>query len=281
MRLARVSINDVPLTITIDDNGKFRDVSPLIGASEIPAVLASPAMRRKIEEASPTLSLVSPDEITWLTPVKEPRRILCVGFNYGNHATEMNQERPAHPTFFVRLPSSLVAHEHPISRPSVSDSLDWEAEVAVIIGEGGRSIPQESAWDHIAGYTTFADNTVREFQMHSSQATAGKNFDSTGSYGPWIVSSDEVGDPAGLGIKSFINGEKYQDGSLADLIFDIPTLINYVSQWTALEPGDIIATGTPSGIGYRQDPPKYLQDGDELIVEIPGLVTLRNVVRSD
>lgn len=281
MRLARVSINGETTVMTMDKDGTYRDVSSIVGEAGLPAVFADQGMRRKLNEARPALPIIAADDFTWLTPIDEPRRILCVGFNYANHATEMNQEPPAHPTLFVRLPSSIVAHEQPINRPIASDSLDWEGEVAVIVGKSGRAIPKESAWEHIAGYTAFADNTIREFQMHSSQATAGKNFDSTGSYGPWIVSSDEVGNPEDLKIATFVNGEKHQDGSLADLIFDIPTLINYVSTWTTLEPGDIIATGTPSGIGYRMDPPRYLKDGDEVIVEIPGLVVLRNIVRTE
>jgi 2-keto-4-pentenoate hydratase/2-oxohepta-3-ene-1,7-dioic acid hydratase in catechol pathway len=214
----------------------------------------------------------------WLPPIPSPRRILLAGFNFRSHASESAREVPSHPTFFVRFPSSFVGHEQPIERPAESETLDWEGEIALVIGRGGRRMREATALEHVAGYAPLGDNSVREFQLHGTQATAGKNFDRTGSWGPWIVTADEIGDPAGLALRTTLNGEEVQAAGLADLVFPVPTLVAYLSSFTTLEPGDVVALGTPQGIGFRREPPVYLCAGDRLTVEMVGHVTLINDV---
>lgn len=213
---------------------------------------------------------------TWLPPVPEPRRIICIGLNYRTHAAEVLKESTKWPTVFTRFPSTFVGHEAALLRPDVSDTLDWEGEVVVVIGRGGRRIHAEHALDHIAGYSVMGENSIREYQLHTAQAAPGKNWDSSGSWGPWIVSPDAFEAPPEVITR--LNGVEKQRGNLAQLVFDVPTLIEYVSTWTALEPGDVIATGTPAGIGHRESPPRYLQPGDELTIELVGQFTLINHV---
>lgn len=280
MRIARVRVNGRDRVVAADAEGAMRDITELVGgAAQWQVCVAEGALESVGIGDLGTFEMVDNKDLEWLVPVQDPRRILCVGFNYRNHAAEMDKPPPPHPTFFVRFPSSLTGHLQPLERAAVSDSLDWEGEVAFIVGRGGRNIKAEDAMDHVLGYTPFADNSVREFQLHGTQATAGKNFDRTGSYGPWIVTVEEIADPSALEVFTYLNGEQVQHGGLKDLIFDIPAIIAYVSSWTELAPGDVIATGTPSGIGYRQVPPRYLQPGDEVTIDVPGVGSLVNVAR--
>ena len=204
-----------------------------------------------------------------------------MGFNYRHHADEAGQEVPTHPTFFVRFPSSMVGDGEPLLVPHESHTLDWEGEIACIIGRGGRRVPAEQALAHVAGYAPFGDNSVREFQAHGRQATAGKNFQATGSWGPWLVTADEVGDPSALQVRTQLNGEAMQHGDLSQLVSTVPELIAYASTFTELAPGDVIATGTPPGTGFRRDPPIFLTAGDELSIEMDGFERLVNGVQDD
>ena len=221
------------------------------------------------------------DDLRWAPPVPAPRRILCAGFNYRGHATEAGRDVPAHPTFFARFPSSVVGHGAALRLPVESETLDWEGEIAVVIGRPGRRIKPEDALDHVAGYSPFGDNSVREFQRHSTQATAGKNFDATGSWGPWLITADEVSDPRRLVVRTQVNDMQMQEGYLSDLVFTVPELIAYASSFTTLESGDIIVTGSPAGTGFRRDPPIYLRAGDRLTVEMVGYEALVNEVTPD
>ncbi|MEN9507005.1 MAG: hypothetical protein RI958_2931 [Actinomycetota bacterium] len=212
-------------------------------------------------------------------PVPAPQRILCVGVNYAAHRAE--SDRPsdsAYPTIFVRFPSSVVGHGRPIERPHVSDRFDWEGELAVVIGRAGRYIDARDALEHVAGYTCFNDGTLRDYQRHSSQFTAGKTFDRSGACGPWMVTADEVGDPSLLHVRTLVNGIEMQSAPTSDLIHDVRALIAYCSEFTRLEPGDLIVTGTPGGVGYARTPPVFLRPGDVVEVEITGVGTLRNEV---
>ncbi|OZI77676.1 fumarylacetoacetate hydrolase family protein [Bordetella genomosp. 12] len=230
---------------------------------------------RATQEAAPLLDVAG---LQWLTPVVAPRKIICVGLNYGRHVLEAGRELPRHPSVFIRYADSLVGSEQPVWRPRASEMLDFEAELAVVIGRGGRHIPMEQAKAHIAGYTCMAENSVRDYQKHNAQVTPGKNFDRSGALGPWIVTADEVPDPASLRVRSFLNGDLMQDGSVADLIFSIPALISYISSFTTLAPGDVIATGTPEGIGATRKPPRFLKPGDVFEIDIPGVGRLVNPV---
>ena len=214
----------------------------------------------------------------WLPPVPRPGKILCVGLNYKNHVAEARRELPRHPSLFPRFADSFVGHGAAVTRPWVSEKFDFEGELAVVIGRGGRHIPRERALEHVAGYTCLAENSVRDFQKHNAQVTPGKNFAGSGAMGPWLVTADEIPDPSELSLCTYLNGERVQDGRLADLIFPIPDLIAYISTFTPLAPGDVIATGTPEGVGSARTPPLFMRAGDVLEVDIPGVGRLRNPV---
>jgi 2-keto-4-pentenoate hydratase/2-oxohepta-3-ene-1,7-dioic acid hydratase in catechol pathway len=277
MRLATLPIDGALRCVASTDGKSAHDITE-ITAGDLTRVLSGTgrdALRqRKIED----LPLVDLDDVRWLPPVPRPERILCVGLNYASHASEIARDATAQPTLFSRFPSSFVGHGTPVERPRVSDTLDWEGEIAFVISDGRRDIAAADALDHVAGYTLMAENSVRGYQEHSRQATAGKNFDRSGSWGPWIITADEVPDPAALELRTYLNGKLKQKASLAELVFSIQTIIEYVSSFTQLVPGDVIATGTPAGIGLRETPPRFLRPGDELVVEIPGLLTLANSV---
>jgi acylpyruvate hydrolase len=217
-----------------------------------------------------------------LPPVPAPPKILCVGLNYDDHLQESGLKKPTYPEIFARFATSLIAHQEPIRRPRESTSLDYEAELAVVIGKPGRRISQKQALDHVAGYSLFNDATLRDFQLRTPQWTMGKNFDGTGSFGPWLVTPDAV--PAGargLRIQGRLNGRVMQDSRTDLLIFDVPTLIEMISVVMSLERGDVIITGTPGGVGAARKPPIYMQPGDVFEVEIEGLGVLTNPVQND
>lgn len=216
-----------------------------------------------------------------LPPVPAPRKILCVGLNYGRHVAEAGRELPAHPSLFPRFADSFVGHGEPVWKPRVSDRFDYEGELAVVIGRGGRHIAAQDALSHVAGYACMAENSVRDFQKHNAQVTPGKNFERSGAIGPWLVTADEIGDPARLQVISRLNGSVMQQGDVSDLIFPIPELIAYISAFTPLSPGDVIATGTPEGVGSSRKPPRFMAAGDTLEVEIPGIGTLVNTVADE
>ncbi len=217
-------------------------------------------------------------EARLLPPIPNPPKILCVGLNYDAHRRETGRPELDHPTLFVRFADTLVGHGGSLTVPRVSECLDYEGELAVIIGRGGRHIAAANALDHVAGYACFDDATVRDWQRHTSQFTPGKNFPASGGFGPWLVTADEIPDPSGLSLTTRVNGEAMQRGSTDQMIFPVPELIQYISTFAALAPGDVIATGTPSGVGFKRNPPVYLQPGDMVEVEISGVGTLVNSV---
>jgi len=219
---------------------------------------------------------VAPAGTRTLPVLPHPQKFICVGLNYKTHVAETKRDDSAYPALFVRFADSLAAHGDLVLRPSFSERFDWEGELAVVIGRGGRAIPKAQAFEHVAGYACFNDITVRDWQRHTHQWTPGKNFPGTGALGPWLVTADEVPDVNALTLEARLNGEVMQHASLSDLIFTIPTLIEYISRFTPLSPGDVIATGTPGGVGDRRDPPRYMKEGDVVEVEISGLGVLRN-----
>lgn len=208
------------------------------------------------------------------------RKILCVGVNYRPHIEEMGRDIPEYPVVFVRFGSSLVGDGEPIIRPQVSEQFDFEGELAVIIGKPARHVSREDAFDYIAGYCCFLDGSVRDWQRHTGQFTAGKNFERSGAIGP-MVAAEDVGDPTALELTTRVNGEVMQEGRVSDLVFDIPALVEYCSTFTELQPGDVIATGTPGGVGAARRPPVWLKDGDLVEVAISGLGVLSNPVRDE
>ena len=214
-----------------------------------------------------------------LVPV--PPKILCVGLNYDDHLEESGLKKPAYPEIFARFATSLIAHQEPIRRPRESTALDYEAELAVVIGKPGRRISREQALEHVAGYSLFNDATVRDFQLRTPQWTMGKNFDGTGSFGPWLVTPDSVPPGAqGLRIQGRLNGRVMQDARTDQLIFSVPALIEMISVAISLERGDVIITGTPGGVGAARKPPVFMKPGDIFEVEIEGIGVLTNPVQN-
>jgi 2-keto-4-pentenoate hydratase/2-oxohepta-3-ene-1,7-dioic acid hydratase in catechol pathway len=208
------------------------------------------------------------------------RKILCVGVNYRPHIEEMGREIPSHPVVFIRFPGSLVEDGEALLRPRVSEQFDFEGELAIVIGKTARHVSRADAYEYIGGYCCFMDGSVRDWQRHTGQFTAGKNFECSGAIGP-MVPAASIPDPTLLKLVTRVNGEVMQRGRIADLVFDIPSLIEYCSTFTELVPGDVIATGTPGGVGAARKPPVWLRDGDLVEVEIAGLGVLRNAVRDE
>jgi len=212
-------------------------------------------------------------------PVPTPGKVICMGLNYREHAKEGGNPIPNYPAIFLRAQSSLIAAQEPLVIPACSDQLDYEAELAVVIGRGGRNISERNALDHVFGYCCFNDGSIRNYQRKSTQWTVGKNFDGTGAFGPSILSADELPPGAdGLAIRCRLNGQIMQDGNTSDMIFSVARMIEIVSEAMTLDLGDVIITGTPSGVGYARKPPVFLKAGDVCDVEIEGIGILRNPV---
>ena len=236
-----------------------------------------------LEEIRGTAQSARPDrklsEIRFLPAIPNPEKILCVGINYKSHAAEQGHEAPKLPNIFTRFVNTLVPHDGEMIRPKVSTSFDFEGELAVVIGRGGRHVSQEDALKHVAGYTCFCDGSVRDFTKYS--LVASKNFAGTGPLGPWIVTADEIPDPTALTLVTRLNGQEMQRSGTDMLIHSIPAIIAFCSVFTPLAPGDIIATGTPDGIGAKRTPPVWMKAGDVLEVEISKIGTLRNRIADE
>lgn len=216
-----------------------------------------------------------------LLPPICPKAIFCIGLNYSDHAKEMGKEKTEYPTVFFRLPRNHVAHGEIIVAPKLSDTLDWEAELVVIIGKGGRYISSGEALDHVFGYSIYNEGSVRDYQHHTSQFGLGKCFQGSGAFGPVIVTADEFGNPYGQSIETRIDGEVVQSGPISNMLHTIEDVIEYISSTTELMPGDIICTGTPAGVGAGMKPQRFLKDGEQVDIHISGIGTLSNPVKSE
>ena len=219
------------------------------------------------------------DAVELLPPLPCPPKILCVGLNYADHSAESGFKVPDYPTIFGRFASSLIGHGAPIIRPRLSAQLDYEGEFVAVIGRGGRDIPKDRALEHVAAYSLFNDASIRDYQFKAPQWTVGKNFDGTGAFGPWLMTADVLPPGcAGLRLQTRLNGQVVQDASTNDLVFDVATLISTLSEAFTLEPGDVIVTGTPSGVGLARKPPLWMKPGDVCEVELEGIGVLRNPI---
>jgi 2-keto-4-pentenoate hydratase/2-oxohepta-3-ene-1,7-dioic acid hydratase in catechol pathway len=220
-------------------------------------------------------------EVKLLAPVPRPPKFICVGLNYRDHAAEARMEIPKVPTIFSKFSSAVIGPSEPIVLPKASSKPDYEAEFAFVIGPGGRHIPASQAIEHVFGYTIVNDVSARDFQMATSQWLMGKTFDTFAPMGPWIVTRDEIADPHALDISLEIGGETLQRSNTRELIFKIPELIEYISSVVTLEPGDVVATGTPAGVGFARKPPRWLKAGDQVAVRIEGIGELSNPVAAE
>ena len=245
---------------------------------DLKAVIAADAIGELQSADGESLAV---DSVSFIPTIQNPDKIICIGLNYLGHIKETGRDRPEYPSIFTRYPSTVVGHDQPMIRPKASDKFDYEGEFAVVIGKRGRAIAKDKAFDHVAGYTGFNDGSIRDYQRHTTQFWGGKNFDRSGSMGPWIVTPDELGDVDSQTLVTRLNGEVMQETSVGDLAFKVPDLLAYVSTITELLPGDIIATGTPSGVGLFRDPKVFMKAGDRIEVEISGIGTLRNTIADE
>lgn len=262
----------------IDLTGKVRDIATLRG------ILEAGALARVADSAAGASADIALSDVTFRIPIAAPDKILCVGVNYGNRNAEYKDgsELPKYPSIFPRFARSFVGHGQSLVRPPESPQLDYEGEIAIVIGKGGRRIPEGEAESHIAGLTCLNEGTIRDWTKHGKfNVTQGKNFDASGAIGPWMVTADEFAGFDNLRVQTRVNGETRQDDSTSNLMFPFRYLIHYISTWTTLVPGDVISTGTPIGAGVRFDPPRFLAPGDIVEVEVSGVGTLTNTVRDE
>ncbi len=245
--------------------------------------IASPDYAKRDAIVAAHKSSVKLADISYLPVITRPEKIICAVRNYLDHHKEavahgMKREITAFPPIFLRVWRSQVGHNQPVIRPKVSTQLDWEGELAVIIGKQGRHIPESEAWNYVAGYSIYNEVSVRDYQQHAQQIAAGKNFVGTGPFGPWMVTPDELPDPTKLKLETRLNGNVMQSSDTSFLIFSIPRLINYSSEIFDLVPGDVIVTGTPAGVGFTRKPPIFMKPGDVVEVQIEKIGVLRNPV---
>jgi len=276
MRLARVSKDGkIGLAaksgnrVTIAYGAELADLDKQIAAGSLAEAGAKAAAGEEVDEAS----------LTFLPPVVRPSKILCMGLNYRDHAEESGLGIPEFPVLFARFPSSLIGHGAPIILPKVSSQLDWEAELVVVLARGGKNIAQADALGHVAGYSVFNDASIRDYQVLTPQWTAGKNFDDTGAFGPWLVTPDELpAGAAGLKIECRLNGTVMQSSNTGNLIFDVARTISLLSSFMTLEAGDVLVMGTPGGVGVARNPQVWMKAGDICEVEVEGIGLLRNPI---
>lgn len=263
----------------VEDNG-IRDLRPLV--AEIGGSLKELIEQNKLtslaERDLSDLPLLNSADLTLLPVIPDPGKVFCIGINYARHIEETGMPKPNYPMVFTRFADAQVGHEQPLVRPNVSTRFDYEGELAVIIGKPARYVKATEALDYVAGYSCFNDGSVRDWQMHTSQFTPGKNFPASGAFGPWLVTADEIPDPARLQLITRLNGEVMQNSPTDDLLFDVPALIEYLSACAQLNPGDVIVTGTPGGAGAFRDPKVWMKSGDRVEVEISGIGVLSNPV---
>jgi 2-keto-4-pentenoate hydratase/2-oxohepta-3-ene-1,7-dioic acid hydratase in catechol pathway len=249
--------------------GKYADILSLLEADAVTEAGAAAAGR------TPDHALA---DVTYLPVIGNPNKIICVGLNYEEHRIETGREPSGYPVLFPRYANCQVGHQQPMVKPVNSDRFDYEGEMAVIIGKGGRHIAREDALSHVAGYSCYNDGSIRDFQGHTHQYMPGKNFTGTGGFGPWMVTSDELPDPTVMTLTTRLNGKIVQQAQTDQMIFNIPHVISYISSFMALQPGDVIASGTPGGVGAKRTPPLFMKDGDTVEVEITRIGTLVNPI---
>lgn len=281
MKLASFTHNGAASWGTVTDGGIVEAGAELRGRfPTLRDVLAADAVAEVAGDANgrPTIPF---DRIVFLPVIPNPDKIICAGVNYEEHRIETNRERTDHPTIFLRLAASQIGHDAPILLPPESVELDYEGEIAIIIGKAGRRIARRDAWSHIAGYAPYNDASIRDWQRHTGQWASGKNFPATGAFGPWMVTRDEIGDGEEIALETRLNGQVMQRATTAMMIFDIPRLIEYASTFTPLVPGDVIATGTPGGVGVKRSPQVFMRQGDTVEVEVGRVGTLTNRVERE
>jgi 2-keto-4-pentenoate hydratase/2-oxohepta-3-ene-1,7-dioic acid hydratase in catechol pathway len=249
----------------------FPDLRSLLTAQSLGLIAALP---------EPTTTDYATGQFTYLPILPNPSKILCVGLNYEEHRVETNRPKATYPTLFTRFADTLTAHGTPMLLPASSSSFDYEGELAVIIGKHGFHVPEDKALDIVAGFSVFNDGSIRDWQRHTNQFTPGKNFPSTAGFGPALITKEEAGPLPEKSIQTHLNGQLVQSAHLGDMIFSIAQVIAYITAFTPLSPGDVIATGTPGGVGFMREPPLFMRHGDTVTITIEGIGTLTNTIQS-
>ena len=266
----------------ISDDKNITDLTGKIkGANTLKELIANKGISEAKEYAKKNSGNISIDQIEYLPVIPNPGKIICVGLNYSEHVKETGRTVEQNPVIFLRVPESQTAHKQPIQRPKVSTHLDYECEMAVIMEDAGKHIKPENALKHIVGYSCYNESTVRDWQQHTRQFGMGKNFEKTGSFGPHMVLAENISDYTKLSIQTRLNGKVMQDAKLSQLIFDIPTLISYVSKAIPWRAGDVLVTGTPGGVGFKRKPPIFMKEGDQVEVEISEIGILSNIIKDE
>ncbi len=277
MRLSTVKLAG-RTTWGVIEGDDFHDVGAVLASRYADLKAAVTAGLTGVAEAVASAAKTPISEVEWLPVIPNPDKIICVGLNYEMHRKETGRSEVEHPTIFGRYANSQIGHLAPIVRPKVSTHLDYEGELAVVIGKPGRYISRAEAMEHVAGYACYNDGSIRDFQYHTHQFTPGKNFPDTGAFGPWMMTPDELGPLPDLRLQTRLNGQVVQDATFGQMIFDIARQIEYCSSFTRLEAGDVIVSGTPGGVGAKRTPPLWMKPGDVVEVEIDRLGTLRNAI---
>lgn len=280
MKLISFEVENTKKFGLVVDETSVIDLSTRFDALDLKDLITSNELNnaKKFENDEPDYLL---DEIKLLPVVENPDKIFCAGVNYDEHRLETKKDVTAHPTIFFRVSQSQIAHGDSILVPIESDRLDYEGEIAIIIGKEGRRISEENALDYIVGYSCYNDGTIRDYQLHTSQWGPGKNFEATGAFGPWLVTKDEIKDDEVLTLETRLNGQTMQKADTSLLLFSMRELIAYVSKFTTLKPGDVIVTGTPGGVGAKRNPPVFMKDGDVVEVEVSKIGVLRNTIKNE
>lgn len=261
----------------IADDGQVVDVGARGGAATLKEAITASSLSESGKQSSSD-TCWSLEQIEYKPPITNPDKILCVGLNYRDHQEETGHGGEDNPTIFVRFAQAQVGHQQPLVRPVESRAFDYEGEIALIIGEGGRRIAKDDWLKHVAGFSCYNDGSIRDYQRHTSQFTPGKNFTGTGGFGPWLMTPDEIGDPNEMELTTRLNGEVMQNAKAAQLVFGFGELVAYCSTFTDLVPGDLIVTGTPGGVGAARNPPVFMDEGDLLEVTVEPIGTLRHSV---
>jgi len=267
----------------IVQDDKVLNLSPILGAQapDLKTLIA----KKLLSEAAKTLQQHTPDlnyaDLHLLPVIPNPNKIICVGLNYGEHVRETGRELTENPALFVRMSESQVGHGQDIVRPPESHRLDYEGEIAIVIGEGGRRISEADSWKHIFGYACYNDGSIRDWQVSTTQWTAGKNFWHTGGFGPWMVTADEIQPNQKMSLVTRLNGQEMQRATTDMMIHSIPRQIAYISTFIPLEPGDVIVTGTPGGVGNKRNPQVFMKPGDVVEIEVDAIGILRNTIRDE
>ena len=258
--------------------GTIHDLTAVLGVADVGEMLARGIAAGDIEDLRARARILEPDEVVHQAPIRRPGKIICVGLNYHDHCREQGVEPPTHPILFSKFANAVTHPGAPVTRPAATEQLDLECELAVVIGRRASRVDRAEAMNAVFGYTILNDVTMRDLQREDRQWLRAKGSDGFAPMGPAVVTADELGDPQAVRLRSSVNGDPWQDSSTAEMIFDIPTLVAFASRTITLEPGDLIATGTPAGVGHYQRPPRYLAEGDVMRCEIEGIGAIENPV---